>query len=55
MWVHIIFLGGLTKVAYELGLPLNLASMHMVFHVSLFKKCVGDSMYLVYFECLDVK
>ncbi|PHT54216.1 Lignin-forming anionic peroxidase [Capsicum baccatum] len=29
------------KVAYELKLPSNLASVHPVFHVSLLKKCIG--------------
>ena len=30
------------KVAYELNLPSELASVHPVFHVSMFKKCIGD-------------
>ena len=32
----------LGKVAYELELPSNLASVHPVFHVSLLKKCIDD-------------
>lgn len=30
------------KVAYELELPIELASAHSVFHVSILRKCVGD-------------
>ena len=30
------------KVAYELKLPSELASVHSVFHVSMLKKCIGD-------------
>ncbi|KAF3619704.1 hypothetical protein FXO37_33588 [Capsicum annuum] len=29
-------------VAYELGLPASLGSVHSVFHVSMLKKCIGD-------------
>ncbi|KAF3622660.1 RNA-directed DNA polymerase -like protein [Capsicum annuum] len=35
-------LSRLGKVAYELGLPSDLASVYPVFHVSLIKKCIGD-------------
>lgn len=31
------------RVAYELELPTDLASVHPVFHVSLLKKCVSVS------------
>ena len=30
------------KVAYELKLPMELVSVHLVFHVSMLKKCIGD-------------
>ncbi|XP_070055123.1 uncharacterized protein [Nicotiana tomentosiformis] len=30
------------QVAYELGLPSDLESVHPVFHVSMLRKCIGD-------------
>lgn len=30
------------KVAYELDLPSELALVHLVFHVSMVKICIGD-------------
>ncbi|XP_070049780.1 uncharacterized protein [Nicotiana tomentosiformis] len=30
------------QVAYELDLPSNLESVHLVFHVSMLRKCIGD-------------
>ncbi|WMV30588.1 hypothetical protein MTR67_023973, partial [Solanum verrucosum] len=30
------------NVAYELELPLELAAFHLVFHISMLKKCMGD-------------
>ncbi|WMV41498.1 hypothetical protein MTR67_034883 [Solanum verrucosum] len=43
------------KVAYELDLLNELASVHPVFHVSMLKKCVGDSTSIVPLEGLGVK
>ncbi|WMV50559.1 hypothetical protein MTR67_043944 [Solanum verrucosum] len=43
------------KVAYDLDLPNELASVHPVFHVSMLKKCVGDSTSIVSLEGLGVK
>ncbi|WMV46330.1 hypothetical protein MTR67_039715 [Solanum verrucosum] len=30
------------NVAYELKLPSELAAVHLVFHISMLKKCMGD-------------
>ncbi|WMV49811.1 hypothetical protein MTR67_043196 [Solanum verrucosum] len=43
------------KVAYELQLPNELASVHPVFHVYLLKKCIGDPKTIVPLEDLGVK
>ncbi|WMV55629.1 hypothetical protein MTR67_049014 [Solanum verrucosum] len=43
------------KVAYELELSNELASVHLVFHVSMLKKCVGDPTSIVSLEDLGVK
>ncbi|WMV19429.1 hypothetical protein MTR67_012814 [Solanum verrucosum] len=43
------------KVVYGLDLPNDLASVHLVFHVSLLKKCVGDPMSIVPLESLGIK
>ncbi|WMV25164.1 hypothetical protein MTR67_018549 [Solanum verrucosum] len=43
------------KVAYELELPNELASVHPVFQVSLLKKCVSDPTLIVPLEDLGVK
>jgi len=43
------------KVAYELDLGDELASVHQVFHVSMLKKCVGDLTSIVPLESLRLK
>ena len=42
MWVHIKILQRIGKVAYELKLPSELSSVHLIFHVSMLKKCIGN-------------
>ena len=34
------------KVAYKLRLPSELAFVHLVFHVSMLKKCIGDTEFI---------
>ncbi|WMV25308.1 hypothetical protein MTR67_018693 [Solanum verrucosum] len=43
------------KVAYDLELPANLATIHLVFHISLLKKCAGDPASVVPLETMAVK
>ena len=43
------------KVAYQLRLPSELASVHPVFHVSMLKKCIGDPESIIPIEDLSVK
>ena len=43
------------KVTYELELPAELAAVHLVFHISLLKKCVGDPASVVPLESVAVK
>ncbi|WMV30137.1 hypothetical protein MTR67_023522 [Solanum verrucosum] len=50
---HILMCFG--KVSYELNLPNDLASVLLVFHVSLLKKCVGDPTSIVSLGGLGVK
>ncbi|WMV30458.1 hypothetical protein MTR67_023843 [Solanum verrucosum] len=42
------------KVDYELDLPNELALVHPVFHVSMLKKCIGDSSSIIPLEGLGV-
>ncbi|WMV49642.1 hypothetical protein MTR67_043027 [Solanum verrucosum] len=44
-----------TNVAYELDLPSELAYMHLVLHVPLFKKCIADLTIVVPLESVGVK
>ncbi|WMV41087.1 hypothetical protein MTR67_034472 [Solanum verrucosum] len=43
------------KVSYELELPVDLAAVHPIFHISLLKKCVGDPASVVPLESVAVK
>ncbi|WMV09299.1 hypothetical protein MTR67_002684 [Solanum verrucosum] len=43
------------KMAYELELPADLATVHPVFHISLLKKCVGDPASIVPLESVALK
>ena len=43
------------KVAYELEFPSKLALVHLVFHISLLKKCVGEPASVVPLESVAVK
>ncbi|WMV29876.1 hypothetical protein MTR67_023261 [Solanum verrucosum] len=56
-WVYLKIspMKGVMRVAYELELPIELESVHPVFHVSILKKCDGDSTSIVPLEGLGVK
>ena len=43
------------KVAYELKLPNELALVHLVFHDSMLKKCIGDPESILPIEGLGVE
>ena len=43
------------KIAYELKLPNELASVHPIFHVSILKMCIGDPESILPIEGLGVK
>ena len=42
-------------MAYELELPAELAPLHPIFHISLLKKCVGDTASVLPLESVAVK
>ena len=43
------------KVSYELELPVELALVHPIFHISLLKKCVSDPASVFPLKSVDVK
>ena len=43
------------KVAYDLRLPSELASVHPVFYVFMLKKCIGDPKFILPIEGLGVQ
>lgn len=43
------------KMAYELELLVELAIVHLVFHISLLKNCVGDPKFIVLLESVVVR
>ncbi|WMV29327.1 hypothetical protein MTR67_022712 [Solanum verrucosum] len=43
------------NVAYELELPQELAVVHPVFHISMLKKCIGDSSLILPIKSLRIK
>ena len=52
---HYEILQKIGKVAYELRLPSELASVHLVFHVSMLKKCTGDPKSILPIEGLCIQ
>ena len=45
----------ISKVAYELEFPADLAAVHPVFYIALLKMCVGDPASIVPLESVEVK
>ena len=47
-------LKSIKSVSYDLKLPIELALVHPVFHVSMLQKCIGDPASILPLHCLDV-
>ena len=45
----------IVNVAYELELPQELATVHLVFHISMLKKCMGDPSLIIPTENIGIK
>ena len=43
------------NVAYEMELPLELATVHPVFHISMLKKCMGYPSLIILTSNVDIK
>ncbi|WMV45138.1 hypothetical protein MTR67_038523 [Solanum verrucosum] len=43
------------NVAYELELPQELTTIHLMFHVSMLKKCMGDPSLIIPMEYISIK
>ncbi|WMV09276.1 hypothetical protein MTR67_002661 [Solanum verrucosum] len=43
------------NVAYELELPQELAAVHLVFHISMLKKCMGNPSLIISIENIEIK
>lgn len=42
------------RVAYDLELPINLGSVHPIFHISMLNKCIGDHSIVLHVEEIKV-
>ena len=54
MWVCMRFSNGVGKIAYELKLPIKLASVLPVFHISLLKKRISNRVSILHFKVVGV-
>ncbi|XP_070046048.1 uncharacterized protein [Nicotiana tomentosiformis] len=43
------------KVANELALPVELSSIHLVFHVSMLRKYIHDESHIIYVDTIEIK